>query len=164
MPSGFPLHSRDRPCRGGVPNTCLAGVQTNTCNCPQLLCQQIVDCTRTAGRSHCVHIVQKGENVLSWPQTTLSWIARQNRSGIKGSPCSPPSTWWNTQTRGSDVGRSNEWQETSEAWDTVQLFHHGAAEHVVVRAYPIYGQCRGLCIRISHQPYSMSDTIRTSSR
>ena len=77
MLSGSTFHSRDLPCRGSssVPHACVAVVRTNVCNCPQLFNQQIAVCTRTAKRSHCVDVVQKGENVLPWHQ--MSFHVRQ---------------------------------------------------------------------------------------
>ena len=140
MPSGFHTSfprssmSGEGAFGSSVPYTCLAGVQTNACNCPQLLWQQIVDCTRTAGRSYCVHIVQKGEDALPWPQTNLTVRQRivdckaeqqrHQRIPLFAVFCLVD-LMLHTITilphvaRGSDVGRSNEWQETSEAWDTM---------------------------------------------
>ena len=84
-------------------------------------------------------LVKKNENVLPWPQTTLHVRQRglQGEQRHQRIPLFAAFCLVDLMlhiARGSDVGHSNEWQETSEDWDTVQLFHHGAAEHMVARA------------------------------
>ena len=124
MPSGFRgersaalFHTRVLPVCRRIPAT------AHNCNCR----------LHANGREKllCTHRPE-GENVLPWPQTTLhvrvdckaeqKWHQRIPLFAVfclvdlmlHTIPILPH------VARGSGVGRSNEWQETSEAWDTVQ--------------------------------------------
>ena len=79
-----------------VPHLCLACVQGDSAFVPQMDTKEVVDCSHPVWFADHVKIVQISEQSFSLPQTCRDRtqcrvLARQKSSGIKGSPCSPPS-------------------------------------------------------------------------
>ena len=77
----------------GVPDSCFALVQTDSCPVPQRGHKSIVERAHALGRCDDVRIVEEGEHSLAIPELALEvakgFVLRQRVDS--GSPCSPPS-------------------------------------------------------------------------
>ena len=160
-----------------VPHVSLAVVQRNLCVASQFLLQNAVDLEHPVWWTDDVHVVKESEHLLARQQPSPDLSAgpvhpSANKSGVGGSPCSPPWTCgmsWEVPVSSSPQVRG--WTATEhphEGEDLISLLHpqkalqHSLSGDQIVRSDSVYWHHSGFCILIGQSVHDVCDAFTSS--